>query len=353
MKAVRYYGARDVRFEECQSPSVGPGQVLVRPTLCGICGTDLREFVDGPHWTPVQKNEFSGAELPQILGHEFAGVVEEVGPDVRSLRAGDRVSCQPIIGEHHDYYGQRAMSLFSPRSAVVGLTWPWGGMAELVLVNEHNAVRMPEELTDEQGALIEPTAVAVQAIDRSGMKSGDVVLVTGGGPIGALAAFMAQAAGAGHVVLSQRSEARRSKLREIQAAQQILDSQDPSFVEQVRASSPDGFGADVAIECSGSPLALQQCIDAVRPMGTVVIAAVVHGGVRTDPKQWFAKGINIHIANGYPSHIWPRAMKLVQTGRLPVTRLVSKTIDAKDVVEEGFLPLQNGKGGLMKVLVRP
>src|ERR1051325_10070714 len=90
MKAVRFHASKDVRFEDVPVPSsIGDHQVLMKPTLCGICGTDLHEYIDGPHWTPRPRNEFSGATLPQILGHEFAGEVLEVGKKVARLRPGD------------------------------------------------------------------------------------------------------------------------------------------------------------------------------------------------------------------------------------------------------------------------
>jgi len=99
MKAVRFHKARDVRIDDVPPPDkVGAHQVLVRTSLCGICGTDLHEYLDGPHWTPKGRNPFSGAELPQILGHEFAGEVVEVGTEVTTIRPGDRVSIQPQVG---------------------------------------------------------------------------------------------------------------------------------------------------------------------------------------------------------------------------------------------------------------
>jgi (R,R)-butanediol dehydrogenase/meso-butanediol dehydrogenase/diacetyl reductase len=353
MKAVRFHRARDVRYEDCSEPNrLEPTQLLVRPILCGICGTDLHEYIDGPHWTPKERNLLGGAELPQILGHEFSGQVLATGDAVHPVKVGDRVSIQPIIGLSNDYYGQRGMFLFSRLSAVVGLTWPWGGMAEVVLVNDYNAVKLPQDLSDEEGALIEPTAVAVQAIDRSQMKSGDTVLVTGGGPIGALTAMVAQASGAGRVLISQSSSGRRMRLEQMSIATRVLDPYAPEFVDTVRMESFDGRGVDVAIECSGHPDALQQCIDAVRPMGTVVIAGVIHDDVRLDPMQWFAKGINIHATNGYPIHIWPRVISMIQSGNLPVDKLIDTTIEARYIVEQGFVPLMDGQRPLMKILVR-
>src|SRR5882724_4758341 len=98
VRAVRYYGKEDIRVEEVTAPSgPGPNQIVVRPKVCGICGTDLHEYAAGPIVTPVHPHHFTGATLPQILGHEFSAEVIEVGKDVTRLRKGERVSIQPLV----------------------------------------------------------------------------------------------------------------------------------------------------------------------------------------------------------------------------------------------------------------
>ena len=150
MKAVRFYGPKDVRVDDVPPPtSVGDNQVVVKSIVCGICGTDLHEYLDGPHWTPKVRNPFSGAELPQILGHEFSAKIIEVGKNVKTLEIGDRVSIQPQIAPTTDYFGRRGLFHFSPLCSSVGLGWPWGGMAELTLVNDFNAIPLPDDVTDE------------------------------------------------------------------------------------------------------------------------------------------------------------------------------------------------------------
>src|SRR5215469_7787346 len=98
MRAVRYYGKEDIRVEDVPEPSVmGDRQLVVRPLVCGICGTDLHEYMAGPIVTPVQPHRYTGAKLPQILGHEFSAEVVQVGAGVAHVRAGDRVSIQPLV----------------------------------------------------------------------------------------------------------------------------------------------------------------------------------------------------------------------------------------------------------------
>ena len=168
MRAVRFHGMNDIRVEDVPEPDavLADDDVLIAPLLCGICGTDLHEYIAGPIVTSVTPNPLSGATLPQILGHEFSARVIDVGRAVRSLKAGDRVSIQPLVSSPDDYYARRGLNHLSRQLAVIGLSWPWGGMCERAVVKAANAVKVPDGLSDTQAALIEPGAVAVYAVDR-------------------------------------------------------------------------------------------------------------------------------------------------------------------------------------------
>src|SRR4029077_2503901 len=131
MKAARFHARRDVRVDDVPKPSdVGPDEVLVRNEFCGICGSDLHECADGPIFISSTCNAFSGASIPQILGHEFSGVIESLGRDVKHLKTGDRVSIQPHMGPLHRYLGVRGLHFLGPRGAATGMTWSSGGFAE-------------------------------------------------------------------------------------------------------------------------------------------------------------------------------------------------------------------------------
>jgi len=197
MKAVRYYGKEDIRVEDTAAPSdPGPKQIVVKPKVCGICGTDLHEYATGPIVTPIHKHQFTGATLPQILGHEFSAEVIAVGAEVTRVRAGERVSIQPLVMPLDDYYSRRGLNHLSPRMGCIGLSWAWGGMGEYAIINDYNANRLPDSVNDEQGALIEPAAVALYGVERAKVGGGSTVLITGAGPIGALSALASAALGA-------------------------------------------------------------------------------------------------------------------------------------------------------------
>src|ERR1700722_9874970 len=198
MRAARFYSARDIRIDEVPEPDqdLGARDVVVKPRWCGICGTDLHEYMAGPIIIPVEPAPTTGGRA-QIMGHEFSGEVLAVGSEVSHLGPGDRISVMPLAYCGECYYCRRGLNNLCPRMACVGLMTPWGGFAEVAVVQDYQAWPLPESVSYEQGAVIEPAAAAAYGVERGQVRAGDTVLVTGGGPIGALAVLAAFAAGAG------------------------------------------------------------------------------------------------------------------------------------------------------------
>ena len=235
MKAVRFYAKEDVRVEDVPAPNaLGDSQVLIKPLTCGICGTDLHEFAGGPIVTPATRHKFTGAVLPQILGHEFSAEVVETGRNVSRVRKGDRISIQPLVMPLDDYYSRRGLNHLSPSMGCIGLSWAWGGMSDLAVINDYNANRLPDNVTDEQGALVEPTAVALYGVDRAKMTGGGTVLVTGAGPIGALVVLICNAVGAARIFVSEPNANRRKHIESLGVGAAMLD---PKSVDVVRVHS--------------------------------------------------------------------------------------------------------------------
>ena len=352
MKALRFHGKHDVRIDEIAAPGdCAPEQVIVKPSLCGICGTDLHEYLAGPIIVPTTPHIFTGAALPQILGHEFAGEVVEVGAAVSHLRPGDRVSIQPQVFPADDYYARRGWGQLSDRNATVGLSWGWGGMGEYALVNGYNAIRLPDDVDDAQGALIEPAAVAVYAVDRGRVGLGSTVLVAGGGPIGILTAMAARLAGAAMVFVSELNPARRSAIAALDFGIRCLDPGDDGMMAALKAETEDGVGVDVAFECVGNERALETCVAAVRRRGVVVQVGLHIGPARVEPTVWAFKDMTIEGMICYPVTIWPRVIALIRSGMFPVERLITKRIPLDDALKEGFLPLTEKGTAALKILV--
>ena len=352
VKAVRYYGKEDIRVEEVAEPTaIGAREVRIRPRTCGICGTDLHEFAAGPIVTPRSPHVFTGAMLPQILGHEFSAEVIETGGEVTRVKAGDRVSIQPLVMPLDDYYSRRGLNHLSPKMGCVGLSWAWGGMGELAVINDYNANLIPDGVSDEQGALIEPTAVALYGVDRAKVGGGTTVLITGAGPIGALAVLCAYAVGAARIFVSEPNANRRRHIERLGVADRVIDPLAEDVIRIVRDATEEGVGVDSAIECSGNEAALNTCVRAVRNRGTVAQVGLHVKKALVDPALWAMKDITVEATWCYPVTMWPRVIAMVEKGKLPVERIVTGRIAADDVVDKGFRTLLDPSGDQMKVMV--
>jgi (R,R)-butanediol dehydrogenase/meso-butanediol dehydrogenase/diacetyl reductase len=353
MRAVRFYTKRDIRVEDVPEPSrvLGASQVLVAPAMCGICGTDLHEFIGGPIVTPKEPNALTGATLPQILGHEFSARVEGTGAAVRHVKVGDLVSIQPLMAPADDYYARRGLLHLSEELGVIGLSHPWGGMGERALLEGANVVPVPESLTEVQAALIEPAAVAVYAVDRGRVHAGSSVLVSGAGPIGALTLLAARAAGASTLFVSEPNPNRLRKAQDIVPGVIPIDPRSDDLVRIVRDNTESGVGVDTALECVGHEGSLNACVKAVRRQGVVVQAGLHVRAASVEPMLWALKDITIEATWCYPVQIWPRIASMIAAGIFPVERVVTATIDAANVVKDGFEALLNPSGEHLKIMV--
>jgi (R,R)-butanediol dehydrogenase / meso-butanediol dehydrogenase / diacetyl reductase len=350
MRAARFHHARDIRIEDVPEPSAfGVRQLLVRPRLCGICGTDLHEYLAGPIVTPVDPHPLTGASNPQILGHEFSAEVVAVGDEVTGARVGDRVAIMPLVYCGRCYCCLRGLNHLCTRMACVGLSWDWGGLGEVAVVNDYQVCVLPDELSDEQGALIEPAAVAEYGVRRGQIGPGDSVLITGAGPIGALAVLAARAAGAGEVYLSEPNPERAARATGL-GATAILDPVSGSVPDALRQRT-DGIGVDVAIECAGNARALDDCVMATRRAGTVVQIGLHIGPAEVHPMIWAQNDLTIVGTWCYRVYDWPRIASMIRSGAFPVEKVVSARIRLDDVVPEGFDVLTDPSADAQKILV--
>jgi (R,R)-butanediol dehydrogenase / meso-butanediol dehydrogenase / diacetyl reductase len=353
MKAVRFHAKQDIRVENVVAPDVvGDAQILVKPLMCGICGTDLHEYAGGPIVTPITPHKFTGAKLPQILGHEFSAEVLEVGRGVSRVKRGDRISIQPLVMPLDDYYSRRGLNHLSPSMGCIGLSWAWGGMGDLAVINDYNANLIPEDVTNEQGALMEPTAVALYSVDRAKVTGGSTVLITGAGPIGALVALVCSAVGASKIFVSEPNPNRRRQIERLGVATATLDPKAADVVQYIKDHTEEGVGVDSAIECSGIEAAFNTCVGAVRSHGTVVQTGLHVKKALVDPALWALKDITIEATWCFQVTMWPRVIGLITSGRLPVEKLISRRIAPEDIVERGFKPLLDPTGDEMKVMVK-
>src|SRR6478752_5177941 len=349
MRALRFHAAHDLRIEEvAEPPAPGPGEVVVRVVTCGICGTDLHEYMAGPIVTPVEPHPLNGAQNPQILGHEFAGDVVATGPGVTRAGEGARVAIMPLAYCGDCAYCQRGLQHLCATMACVGLSHAWGGMAEYATVAEYQVVRLPEGVTHRQGALIEPTAVAAYGVERAGVGPGDRVLVTGAGPIGALAALCARSAGASTVYISEPNAARRARAAALGVAT-VLDPASVDLPEYLRDQS-DGLGVDVAIECSGHPTGFSDAVRSLRRRGTLAQTGLFVGEAVVEPMLWALNDLTIVGTWCYWVYDFDRIVAQIAAGDLPVERVITSNLPLDDA-PDAFERLASGAADEIKVLI--
>src|SRR6478752_9092719 len=349
MRALRFHAAHDLRIEEvAEPPAPGLGQVVVRVVTCGICGTDLHEYLAGPIVTPVEPHPLTGAKNPQILGHEFAGEVVATGSGVASVQEGDRVAIMPLAYCGKCTYCRRGLQHLCATMGCVGLSHAWGGMAQFATVAEYQVVRLPDEVTFQQGALIEPTAVAAYGVERGGVVPGDRVLVTGAGPIGALAALCARSAGASTVYISEPNPSRRARAEALGVATVL----DPTTVDvpEVLREDTDGLGVDVAIECSGNTHGFAAAVASLRKRGTLAQTGLFVGEATVEPMLWSLNDLTIVGTWCYWVYDFDRIAAQIASGSLPVERVVTSTVSL-DGAPDAFAMLASGTADEIKVLV--
>jgi (R,R)-butanediol dehydrogenase/meso-butanediol dehydrogenase/diacetyl reductase len=298
--------------------------------------------------TPVEPHPLTGAQNPQILGHEFAGDVVATGPGVTRVTEGDRVAIMPLAYCSQCAYCRRGLQHLCATMACVGLSHNWGGMAQLATVAEYQVVRLPDGVSYRQGALIEPTAVAAYGVERGGVSPGDQVLVTGAGPIGALAALCARAAGAATVYVSEPNPARRARAEALEVAT-VLDPMTVDVPELLREQS-DGLGVDVAIECSGHPAGFTAAISSLRRRGTLAQTGLFVGEASVEPMLWALNDLTIVGTWCYWVYDFDRIAAQISAGDLPVERVITSNVTLDDT-PDAFARLASGTADEIKVLI--
>ena len=317
MKAARLFGPRDLRLMEVPLPELRPHDVLCRVVRSGICGTDYA----------IYSGQSSFAEkglirYPMTPGHEWSGTVAEVGPAVEGFRPGDRVvgdtgvSCgiceQCLVGRYD----------LCPEGRAVGTINAWdGAYAEYIAMPERHLYPLPEAVTFDHGAMVEPAATALHAVRRAGVGPGETVLVTGTGPIGIMAAAWARLSGAAQVLIAGRKPA-KLELAQALGADVGINTCDGSLSDAVRRSVGKR-GVDRVVEASGSAELLLQSLDAVRAGGTVATVAFYEGQFAPlDPDRLVLNGITLRGVAGSLGMYRP-VLDLMAAGRFDPTPLIT------------------------------
>lgn len=350
MKAALWYNAKDIRVEDINEPKVTPGRVKIQVAWTGICGSDLHEYVAGPIFIPVEKPHPISKEMaPIVMGHEFSGTVVEVGEGVTKVKVGDKVVVEPILACGQCPACLKGKYNICKHLGFHGLSGGGGGFSEYTVVDERWVHKMPEGLSLEQGALVEPAAVALHAVRMSKLKAGDKTVVFGAGPIGLLVIEALKVAGASEIYAVELSKERREKALELGATAVMNPAEEEDVVAKIKELT--NGGVDVAFEVTGVPAVLKQAIDSTTFEGETVIVSIWEKEASLQPNNIVLSERTVKGIIAYRD-IFPAVMNLMTKGYFPAEQLVTKRIKIDEIVKEGFETLVNDKQQI-KILVSP
>lgn len=320
MNAAIFYGVKDLRVEETKARSLGPNEVKIQVKACGVCGTDLHIF--------------SGAEgaakctPPIILGHEFSGIIEDVGSCVTEFHPGDRVCIDPndMCGEC--YYCKTGSAHFCENMIGIGTTTD-GGFAEYCTVNQKQVYKMGDEMSFEEGAMAEPISCCLHGIDLCGIKAGDTAMVIGGGTIGQIMLQLARISGASTLILVEPIKEKRVLGLKLGAditidplTENVPDVLKKQLIQHV----------NVTIECVGLKSTMVDAIQYTGKGGTAMLFGLTDPACQIPlaPFDLFKREVSIKASFINP-YTYQRAVNLLNSKKINVKDLITDTLPLSDI----------------------
>ena len=315
--AAVMYGTRDVRIEERRAPEPGPHEVLVEIKAVGVCGSDVHYYEEG------RIGDFVVRE-PLILGHESAGVVVEMGDEVTKHATGERVTLEPGVPDLVCHECRAGRYNLCPNVRFFATPPIDGAFTNYVTIHEDFAFTLPDSLSDEVGALMEPLSVGIWACWKANVTAGDRVLVTGAGPIGLLAMQVARALGAAEVTVTDVSEERLELAEKTGATRAVNVSEEPL--------KEAGIEANALIECSGNERALNDGIKVLSPAGIAVMVGMGPDEISVplgyiQPREITLTG-TFRYANTYPA-----AIGLAANGQVDLESIITSHYNLRETEE--------------------
>jgi L-iditol 2-dehydrogenase len=324
MQAAVVAAPRDVRLVEVPPPVPGPGETLVRVRAVGLCGSDLQYYAQGR----IGDLQFTSGH---ILGHEVAGVVEQLGPGTEGPAPGTAVAVDPAMACGQCRFCLEGNPNFCKKLRFFGSPPVAGALQEYIVHPTHLLLPLPSELPLSEGAIVEALGVAIHAVDLGHLTLGASVAVFGCGPIGLMVSRLAELAGARLVCASEPLPHRRKVAMEFGAAA-VFDPGADDVVHGIKDRT-GGEGADVAFEIAGSNSATVQAVQALRPGGTLVLVGYWKADEVTLPGiTAMRKGLTIRFTRRM-KNTFPRAIELVRRGQVNLSALVSHEFPLRQVAE--------------------
>jgi len=346
MNAVVLHDADDMRVEQRSVPQPGPGEVLLKVEVASICGTDVKVLHRTLQGQPT--GEF-------IMGHEYAGTVAALGPNVDEFQTGERVAvevhkgcerCENCIKGWYTSclnYGNLAKG-----HRAKGLTCD-GGFAEYAVNHINTLYRLPDNLTFEQACMVTTAASPLWAIDLiGGYVAGETVLILGPGPIGLIAVQLCKALGAERVILSGTRDSRLEVGKRL-GADFTINVRTENLADRIREITR-GKGADSVLECAGGPTSMQEALENVKRGGRIGVVAWYTGPVQVDMNLAVRSNVRIYAARGEGGMNCGRSLALMSAGKITADAIITHHFEL-DQIHEAFQTYVNRIDNALKVAI--
>lgn len=333
MQALVYYGTKDIRLEDFpEQQNLGRRDVRLKVKCAALCHTDFNEYLHGPLYISQKPHPRSGRSIPLIIGHEFSGEVVEVGPDVRSVRPGDRVAVNAVDSCRDCVHCHRGEYELCATAAYIGFDRD-GGFSEGAVVPDSCCHRLGPEISDEAGALVEPLAVALHAVRRARVEIGSRVAVVGGGAVGLCVLQCLLATGVRDVYVIDKCEGKR-EFAERLGATRFINAEELDPQEVIRGLT-DGNGADTTFECVGAAPAFRLAAGLARAGGTVCVVGVFPGPFEFDLNSLMAREQTLVTSRAYADE-FPAVIGMLSDGRLESEPLITQRLPLADAMRKGL-----------------
>ena len=352
MKALVYYGNKDVRVEDVDQPQVKDELVKLKIDYCGICATDMEEYYYGPKYiSHDEPHPVSGKKTPLIVGHEATGTVVEIGQNVTGISVGTRVVFNGILSCEECYFCERGLNNQCPQAVIIAFGDD-GAMAEYAVWKGTEVVPLPDNVSSIEAALAEPSAVAHHAVAKSNIKEGDSLVVLGCGTVGLLALQIAKAKGAKVYAIDKRLES--LEMARHLGAEGIIDANINIKKRKAQLMEfTDGIGPDVVIDSAGGRDTPMESVDLVRTGGTVVLVAVYTAKPEFDFNEIMFREVNVVGSLGYQRTDVESVVSLISQKKIKTDMLVSQIIGIDQVVDVGYNKMLSGNKDFFRILVSP
>lgn len=350
MKCLVYHGNKDLRLESALDPTPGPGEVKLRIDYCGICATDIEEYLYGPKFIASDPpNPLTGKTLPTITGHEMTGTVVESAADVEGVASGTRVALNTVLTCGTCSWCRSGRTMQCPSMAVAGFDRD-GGLAEFMVWPASQVVPLPDNVTSRQAALVEPASVAHHAVSRCGLKPGDSLVVLGAGTVGMLALQVAKARGA-TVIAVDRRQMSLDLAAELGADATV--NADETDVDEALRDLTNGRGPDVVLDAAGGSTTTASAVEWARTGGRVVLVAIYVAKPEFDFNSLVSTEKEVAGTIAFGQEDVEAVVGLIASGAVRTAPLVSDVISLDEVIDVGFARMMAPTKDIFRILVAP